>query len=393
MGLKVIASSLALFALLSPAPAGAAVDFAAQIQPIFAARCAGCHGSEKQMGKLRLDAADEIGKFHEVGKLLVAGKAEESELFVRITLPADDKKRMPKGGDPLKPEEIELIKQWIAEGATLAAAPAPAVDAPAEAKHAAEPEPAPEEDPELAKLPQASAEAIAKIEAAGGSVMPLFAGSPLLQVSFAQSSSTPNDAAVATLEGAADQIVWLNLSNAEITAAGLAPLAKLNNLIQLHLEHSSVDDAGLAHLAGLSRLNYLNVFGTSITDAGLEPLKGLAKLRKFYVWQTKISWDAAQALQAAIPGLEVNLGWDHPQVVKVRATKELESAKEIAATAASRAAELEQQFNAAKQGKEQAEARVKELEEQIKALDAPASAEGAAPAAAEATPEQSAAAK
>jgi mono/diheme cytochrome c family protein len=369
-------------------PASAAVDYAAQIQPIFAARCAGCHGSEKQSGKLRLDSADEIGKFHEFGKLLVASKPEESELFVRITLPADDKKRMPKGGDPLKPEEIELIKQWIAEGASLGAAPAPNETKPAE--EPAEPEPAAEEDPELAKLPQASAEAIAKIEAAGGSVMPLFAGSPLLQVSFAQASSAPNDAAVATLEGAAEQIVWLNLSNAEITAAGLAPLAKLKNLIQLHLEHSNVDDAGLAHLAGLSRLNYLNVFGTSITDAGVEPLKGLAKLRKFYVWQTKISWEAAQALQAAIPGLEVNLGWDHPQVVKVRATKELESAKEIAATAASRAAELEQQFNAAKQGKEQAEARVKELEEQIKALDAPSSAEGAAPAA-EATPEQSAA--
>jgi hypothetical protein len=120
-------------------------------------------------------------------------------------------------------------------------------------------------------------------------------------------------------------------------------------------------------------------------------LKGLAKLRRFYVWQTKVSFEKAEELQKAIPGLEVNLGWDHPAVVKVRVTKELATAKEIVATATTRASELEQQFNAAKQGKEQAEARVKELEEQLKAAETAAPAEGAAPAEqAAAQPEQAA---
>ena len=36
-------------------------------------------------------------------------------------LPADDKKRMPKGGDPLAKEKIELIARWIKEGAVLPA--------------------------------------------------------------------------------------------------------------------------------------------------------------------------------------------------------------------------------------------------------------------------------
>jgi mono/diheme cytochrome c family protein len=356
------------------------VDFATQIQPIFAQRCAGCHGEKKQMGKLRLDSAEEIGKFEEK-TLLVAGKPDESELFQRITLPADDKKRMPKGGDPLSAEQIELIKQWITDGASFTSIDAPAPkDAPAEQPQATPPAPPAEEDPELAKLPKASAEAIAKIEATGATVMPLFADSPLLQVSFAQAASPPGDEAVAALTAAADQIVWLNLSKSQVTAVGLAPLAQLKNLIQLHLEHSNVDDAGLAHLAGLPRLEYVNVFGTSVTDAGAEHLKALPKLRRFYVWQTKISFEEAEALQKAIPGLEVNLGWDHPAVVKVRVTKELATAKEIVATATTRASELEQQFNAAKQGKEQAEARVKELEDQLKALEAPAPAEGAAPA-------------
>ena len=106
--------SLAALAIGSRAHAADPIDFAARIQPIFAARCVGCHGAEQQMGKLRLDAADQIAAFGEKDELLVAAKPEESELFRRITLPADDKKRMPKGGDPLTAEEIELIRQWIA---------------------------------------------------------------------------------------------------------------------------------------------------------------------------------------------------------------------------------------------------------------------------------------
>jgi mono/diheme cytochrome c family protein len=370
---QAFAFSVALVALLRPAPASAVVDFATQIQPIFAARCIGCHGPDEPAARLRLDSADQIAQFRK-DTLLVAGKPDESELLRRITLPADNKKRMPKDDDPLSAEEIELIRQWITEGATLTAVVAPpdeAQEEPVEQAEPAEPTPPPEEDPELAKLPPASAEAIAKIEAAGGTVMPVFADSPLLQVSFAQAASPPGDEAIAALADAAEQIVWLNLGKAQVTPAGLAPLAKLKNLIQVHLEQSNVDDAGLAHLAGLARLEYLNVYGTAVTDASVETFKSLAKLRRLYVWQTQISYDAAQALQEAIPGLEVNLGWDHPQVMKIRVTKELETAKEIAATAASRAAELEQQVNAAKQAKEQAEARLKELEAQLAALDAP----------------------
>jgi mono/diheme cytochrome c family protein len=369
------ASVIALLA--ASADRAAAVDFAAEIQPIFAARCTSCHGDEKQQGKLRLDTPEEIGKFAKLDALLVAGKPDDSELFRRITLPADDRKRMPRGGDPLSEEQVALIKKWIEEGGKFAAVATPAGE-PAAEEAAAEPaEPAPrgEDDPELAALPPASAEAIAKIQAAGATVMPLFGDSPLLQVSFAQASSPPGDEALAALAGAADQIVWLNLSKAQLSPAGYAELAKLKNLIQLHLEHSTANDASLANLAGLARLEYLNLYGTEVTDAGLEPLKGLAKLRNLYLWQTKTSYDAAMGLQTAIPGLDVNLGWDHPQVVKVRLAKELETAKKIAEETAAQAATLEQQFNAARETRDQAAKRLKEIEDELKQLDAPAGAE------------------
>jgi hypothetical protein len=372
------ASLIAAFVIRLAGTAGAAdpVDFATKVQPIFAARCISCHGPDKQMAKLRLDSDVTISETKK-DSLLAPGEPDASDLYKRISLPKEDRKRMPKGGDPLTAEEIAVIRQWIVDGAKLTATAAPAtdaVDAPAEDAKATPPS---EEDPELQSLPPASTEAIAKIEATGATVMPLFADSPLLQVSFAQAESPPGDEAVAALTAAADQIVWLNLSKAQLSADGLAPLAQLKNLIQLHLERSSIADSSLTHLAGLKRLEYVNLYGTAVTDAALDSLKGLPKLRRLYVWQTAVSYQAAEALRAAIPELEVNLGWDHPQVVKIRVTKEIETAKEIAKTSAARADELEQQLKAAREASEQAGARVKELEDQLKALEAPSDDEKA----------------
>jgi mono/diheme cytochrome c family protein len=388
-------SAVVLITLSSRAGAQEKIDFATQIQPIFAAKCAGCHGEEKASAKLRLDSADAIGGFEKKDKLLVAGKPDESELYKRIILPADDKKRMPKMGDPLPEAEIALIKQWIEQGAVLAAAAA-VTPPPADAAKMAEEEAARKakdaeeaarkaDEEALAKVTAASPEAIKKITDAGATVMPLYAESPLLQVSFARGASPAGDEALATLAGAAEQIVWLDLSSAQGSAKGWAELAKLTNLNRLHLEKSSIDDAGLANLSALPRLEYLNLYGTGITDAGLEHLKPMKRLRKLYLWQTKVGYDPAMALQAATPGLEVNLGWDHPGVVKVRLTKEMETAKKTVEEATAKAAEAQKQLEAANAEKAAADAKVTELDKQLKALEpqpaaAPAEQPAAAPA-------------
>jgi hypothetical protein len=48
---------------------------------------------------------------------IVLGSSAKSELFRRVTLPADHKEFMPTDGKPaLTPEEIALLKWWIEEG-------------------------------------------------------------------------------------------------------------------------------------------------------------------------------------------------------------------------------------------------------------------------------------
>jgi hypothetical protein len=352
------------------------IDFATQIQPLFAEHCIKCHGEKTASAKMRLHTPAGLKEKWDADKeLIVAGEPEKSELYQRLVLPADDMKRMPKMADPLPKEKIELIAAWIKQGAVLpeaavTAAAAPAADKPAEA--AMDEKPSEPALPEVAPAPQ---EAIEKLTAAGAQVLPLFADSSLLQVSFAHRGEPAGDAEIALLTGVADQVYALNLADAKPTDAGMETLALLKNLATLHLERSSVTDAGLAHLAGLSSLQYLNLYGTGITDEGLKHLAGLKHLERLYLWQTKATYDVAMAMEKDIPGLIVNLGYDHPVVAKMRLTKELEQVKKQAEDAKAEQAKAEQALEGAKKNAEAVNARLADIEKQLKELAPPATTE------------------
>jgi len=347
------------------AQAADAVDFGKQILPIFMEHCAGCHGEEKGLGKLRLHTPELLQeKLAAKAEFLVAGKPDESSLFKRLILPADDKKRMPKKADPLAKEKIELIRLWIEQGALGVIVAKPDTPAPTET----EKKEAPKELP-LPEVAAAPAEAVNQLTSAGAQVMPLFAESSLLQVSFALSSEPSNDANVALLGPAAEQVYSLNLAGSKATDEGLKTLAQLKNLTSLHLENSTVTDAGLAQLAQLSRLQYLNLYGTGITDAGLAHLEGLSHLKNLYLWKTNVSYDVAMAMQEKIPGLQVNLGFDHPVVVRKRLTKDLERTKKQAEEAKANEEKLTKDLEAAKKQKEAVQKQLDTISKELADLD------------------------
>jgi hypothetical protein len=93
-----------------------AVDFDREIRPLLQERCIECHGEKKQKGELRLDAKVHAFKGGHDGAAILAGKADASPLFQRITSTDEDEKMPPKG-DPLTPAQISLIREWIDSGA------------------------------------------------------------------------------------------------------------------------------------------------------------------------------------------------------------------------------------------------------------------------------------
>ena len=108
--------SLALILAASVHGGAEPVDFNRDIQPLLNKHCAECHGGVKQRGDLNLTSrtlALAGGKSGE--PLLMSGKPEESELFLRLTHQDSDLRMPPKS--PLDKREISLIQNWIKQGA------------------------------------------------------------------------------------------------------------------------------------------------------------------------------------------------------------------------------------------------------------------------------------
>ncbi len=103
--------------VLAAANAGAAVDFARDIRPIFAERCGSCHGEKKQESGLRLDRAASARAGGDHGPAWVPGRSGES-LIVKVLLGTHaELPRMPRKGEPLTTAQVELVRTWIDEGA------------------------------------------------------------------------------------------------------------------------------------------------------------------------------------------------------------------------------------------------------------------------------------
>src|SRR6185503_17315848 len=247
---KLIALAVALVCSSNgPVRAEDKVDFAKQIQPILRQNCVKCHGSEKQKGKLRLDSKEAAMKGGKDGVAIVAGDADKSELYRRITLPKGDDDIMPNEGDPLSKEQTDLVRVWINQGAVWP-------------ETAASDEAAPSNP--LAGLPADfkpnanEAKAASKFAQLGVDVRPIAMNVHWTEANFRPQGTNINDAAIAPLKDVTS-LTDLNLAGTKITDAGLAAVEPLTNLTRLHLELTTITDAGLTNLKKLANLNYLNL--------------------------------------------------------------------------------------------------------------------------------------
>ncbi|QDT91690.1 PSD1 and planctomycete cytochrome C domain-containing protein [Gimesia algae] len=132
MRYSVTAISLILLTIfqnpLNAESAPVVIDYQTQIKPLLKSNCFACHGSLKQESALRLDAGKLILKGGEIGPAIVSGKPEESLLYQVLT-PEADFQMPPEGlGRRLKPDEVQLIKNWIAQGAKYPTGDQPEAD-------------------------------------------------------------------------------------------------------------------------------------------------------------------------------------------------------------------------------------------------------------------------
>ena len=110
--------------LSSVASHAGAVDFNRDIRPILTSNCFKCHGFDPagRKGGLRLDIqAGTLKKLKTGHVAIVPGKPEESELVRRITsTDTDELMPPPETGKKLTAEQIQMLRQWVADGGVYA---------------------------------------------------------------------------------------------------------------------------------------------------------------------------------------------------------------------------------------------------------------------------------
>ncbi|MEZ6135782.1 MAG: PSD1 and planctomycete cytochrome C domain-containing protein [Pirellulaceae bacterium] len=94
------------------------VQFSRDVLPILSDRCFHCHGPDAQHREadLRLDLRESTVDDLSV---VVPGSPDKSELLTRITSPDPDHQMPPTNSHrkPLSTDEVQILRQWIAEGA------------------------------------------------------------------------------------------------------------------------------------------------------------------------------------------------------------------------------------------------------------------------------------
>ena len=101
-------------------PLPAKVDFSRDVLPILSNKCFACHGPDEKTrkAKLRLDTRDGA-----TAAAVVPGKPDASELVARLTATPGDASIMPpaKFGKPLTAREVDILTQWVKDGAAYTA--------------------------------------------------------------------------------------------------------------------------------------------------------------------------------------------------------------------------------------------------------------------------------
>lgn len=283
------------------------------IKPIFQSKCYGCHGPNKQKGKLRLDEQAFILKGGNEGAVITAGNPDESELMKRILLPMEDEDHMPpKEKAQLTQSELDLIHWWVSTGADFHKKVndlpqnekiTPALQALQSGTTKVENKVV---DLPAKEVKKADDAVLQKLKGMGVVVTPVAQNSNYLSANFITAVFSDKD--VQLLEQVKEQLLWLNISNTKITDSALHTIGQLSNLRKLYLQNTFVTDAGIAKLSGLLSLQYLNLTATRVTINGLLQLKGLKELQQLFLFKTGITAADYQKLKTAFPQSKIDTG-------------------------------------------------------------------------------------
>ena len=91
-----------------------AIDFGRDVQPLFKAHCYECHGPKQQKNGFRLDRRRDALRGGTI-TVIGPGNSAASRLYLKLVTDQYGPQMPPTG--PLEPEQLNIIKLWIDQGA------------------------------------------------------------------------------------------------------------------------------------------------------------------------------------------------------------------------------------------------------------------------------------
>jgi uncharacterized membrane protein len=301
---------------LEPAPVEAKkpqdlLVFQDLIMPVLDDRCLSCHNEYKTKGGLVMASYAGLEKGGKSEKpLLVAGHPEKSELFHRVTLPAEDEDRMPPPEKaPLEEDEIALIRWWLREGAAeemvLGVEPPDSIVALMERYL-----PKLYRSERLKMRQREELEALAaELSEVGEKLGLVIEPDPENPGFFGVSMQMPpafvDNRAVAGLRPYASLFSKLSLPGAEITDDALYDISKMRNLKDLFLPKTCIKGEGLVYLKSLPQLETINLSNSFLTNDGILNLIQLPEIKTVYTFGVEADTVVLRALQKHLPEMEI----------------------------------------------------------------------------------------
>ncbi len=296
--------------------------FEVAIEPILKEKCYACHNKNKSKGELIMTSLEDLMKGGKHGAIWQAGNTDSSQIMQRLNLPLQHKEHMPpKGKSQLTAQEIQIISEWIAQGANTQQKVADILPS----SHLA------------ILINHISLNAAANTQ----KIYP-FAAVPLsvieqLNTPFRTVKSVAKDlpALEATifireayepsflreLESVKEQLVTLNLSNLPITDKDLPFIAQFSNIEKLFLNGTDITGKNLALLKSCKQLEEIALSNTHISPSSLQVLKDFVALKKVYLWNISITEKEIAQLKQQMPQVAFELGFipDESEQLKLSA--------------------------------------------------------------------------
>ena len=292
------------------------ISFHDHVFPLLEERCLDCHAAPyvkngrtiHPKAGLRLDTYESIIKGNLDGTIVEKGNPDESTLIAVIMLEPDDPEIMPPKGDPLTSSEIDMLKQWIKEGAKEN--PSDKFIAPTKEEDAATPMVDTQSGESLIdslakRLKAPSKPQMEAAQNSGAMVTLLSVKHSMVRAEFSSGPNLIKDDAIGALSGIKNNISHLDLSRTSVTDSVLGEVKKFNNLTWLNLKDTSITDRGIQSLSKMPYLTYLNLVSSKVSDAGIETIASIKTLEEVYLWNSKVSEKGVKTLQNALPNCKI----------------------------------------------------------------------------------------